>query len=126
MAAEGIKASPLGLLIHPEYGLWHGYRGAILFGADALAKSGYTRPSATGMVNHPCDDCVDKPCLSRCPVEAFGPDGLAVSACRDYLASAKGREGCMVSGCVARDACPAGRDYRYGEEQIRFHMKAFA
>ena len=30
-------ASPLGLLIHPDYGLWHGYRGALLFAATAHA-----------------------------------------------------------------------------------------
>ena len=31
MRAEGLKASPLGILIHPVYGLWHGYRGALGF-----------------------------------------------------------------------------------------------
>ncbi len=36
MAAEGLKPSPLGLLMHPEYGLWHGYRGAILFGEAGI------------------------------------------------------------------------------------------
>ncbi|MGL4406309.1 MAG: hypothetical protein ACRCT6_11145, partial [Notoacmeibacter sp.] len=29
--AERLKPSPLGLLIHPRAGLWHAYRGAILF-----------------------------------------------------------------------------------------------
>lgn len=28
--AEGLNASPLGILIHPEFGLWHAYRGAAL------------------------------------------------------------------------------------------------
>ena len=28
-------------------------------------------------------------------------------------------------GCRARDACPAGEQYRYGEAQRRFHMAAF-
>jgi len=31
MVAEALHASPLGILIHPDYGLWHGYRGALLF-----------------------------------------------------------------------------------------------
>ena len=29
MRAEGLKPSPLGVLVHPDFGLWHGYRGAI-------------------------------------------------------------------------------------------------
>jgi hypothetical protein len=33
MRAEACYPSPLGLLIHPDYGLWHGYRGALLFAA---------------------------------------------------------------------------------------------
>jgi hypothetical protein len=128
MAAEGLQPSPLGLLIHPEYGLWHGYRGAILFDdAGGLAGEGATAKSAIeAAVIHPCDTCTGRPCLSACPVEAFSPAGFAVSSCRDHLKSDKGQEGCMKSGCLARDACPVGRTYRYGAEQIRFHMAAYS
>ncbi|MEM5474159.1 ferredoxin [Hoeflea sp. AS60] len=127
MTAEGLKPSPLGLLIHPDYGLWHGYRGAILFDDVAFAGEGAAPDLAveTGML-HPCDTCTGKPCLSACPVEAFTPAGFAVSACRDYLKLDKGKQGCMKSGCLARDACPVGRNYRYGGEQIRFHMAAYS
>lgn len=127
MTAEGLKPSPLGLLIHPEFGLWHGYRGAILFDAGALEGQGAPPnvPSDAAAL-HPCDTCTGKPCLSACPVEAFSPAGLAVSACRDYLKLDKGQQGCMKSGCLARDACPVGRSYRYGAEQIRFHMAAYS
>src|SRR5579883_2337285 len=31
MRAEPVHVSPLGMLIHPEYGLWHSYRGALAF-----------------------------------------------------------------------------------------------
>ncbi|WP_412049585.1 ferredoxin [Hoeflea sp. Naph1] len=128
MAAEGLKASPLGMLIHPEFGLWHGYRGAILFGAEAAASFGVAEAERAQIrvSPHPCDSCVDKPCLLRCPVGAFTHDGLAVSTCREYLASDNGKQGCMVSGCLAREACPVGLKYRYGEVQMRFHMAAFA
>ena len=126
MIAEGLKPSPLGLLIHPEFGLWHGYRGAIMFGADVLAQSGWGEVSRNLGVNHPCDNCISKPCLTSCPVGAFTPDGLAVVACRDYLKLDMGQQGCMKSGCLARDACPVGRSYRYGAEQIRFHMTAYS
>src|SRR6201999_1900384 len=42
MRAEGLRSSPLGVLIHPEFGLWHAYRAAFLFDAlvdDAAPKS---------------------------------------------------------------------------------------
>jgi hypothetical protein len=126
MTAEGLKPSPLGLLIHPDYGLWHGYRGAILFAEGALAGQGATAEVVSGKAAlHPCDRCADKPCLSACPVEAFTPAGFAVADCRSYLKNDAGRTGCMQSGCLARDACPVGRTYRYSAEQIRFHMAAF-
>lgn len=131
MAAEGLKPSPLGMLIHPDFGLWHGYRGAILFGPEALArlKGEIAAIEETKMgpdVPHPCDACADKPCLSACPVNAFGPAGLDVLSCRAWLKTEPGRKGCRTSGCLARDACPVGRGHRYGDAQIRFHMTAYS
>ena len=32
----------------------------------------------------------------------------------------------MQSGCIARNACPVGAEYRYPVEQLRFHMDALA
>ncbi|MBU4531054.1 MAG: ferredoxin [Hoeflea sp.] len=130
-AAEGLKGSPLGMLIHPVYGLWHGYRGAILFGPEALAQLGLSAAaneagSAVGATIHPCDTCVDKPCLSACPVDAFSPNGFDVASCRAYLKTDPGRKGCMSTGCLARDACPVGRAHRYDGAQIRFHMTAYS
>jgi len=130
MAAEGLKPSPLGLLIHPCYGLWHGYRGAILLGAERSAGEGMRDGVKTGDVPvtpplHPCDECAGKPCLSACPVEAFSASGFAVADCRSHLKTEAGRNGCMQSGCLARDACPVGHEYRYSPDQIRFHMAAF-
>jgi len=122
MLAEGLRASPLGLLIHPVFGLWHGYRAAILFGEADLVKTPEPRSIIT---SYPCDACTAKPCLSACPVGAFGADGFDVTVCRAHLATDAGQKGCVVSGCLARDACPVGRDYRYEAAQIRFHMAAF-
>ena len=39
MAAEGVKPSPLGLLIHPVYGLWHGYRGALQWDKESVIET---------------------------------------------------------------------------------------
>lgn len=117
--AEDVHPSPLGLLIHPEHGLWHAYRGALLFSGnvDGLpTRSG--RPS-------PCESCAGKPCLSACPVEAFTGTSYDVAACASHL-RADTEPRCMTLGCRARDACPIGGASRYGDAQIRFHMRAFA
>ncbi len=118
MEAEGLKQSPLGMLIHPVYGLWHAWRGAILFDDVTLSQK-------VEKLSHPCDACIEKPCLSVCPVDAFSGDGYAVDRCRSHLAIPQGQP-CMGDGCLARRACPAGRDYMYVPEQMRFHMDAFA
>ncbi|MGQ2968601.1 MAG: ferredoxin [Allorhizobium sp.] len=118
MKAEGLKASPLGILIHPRYGLWHSYRGALLF------RDWDEEVEAPVAFTHPCDRCLEKPCLSSCPVDAIRPSGFDVVGCRQYLAGPVGQRGCMISGCQARSACPVGAEYRYPPEQLRFHMQA--
>jgi hypothetical protein len=118
MLAEGLRASPLGILVHPEYGLWHGYRGAIGFEERIDFPLPATRP-------HPCDHCPDKPCLTSCPANAVMLEGFDVPACRTYLAGG-GTQACMQGGCVARNACPVGTEYRYTDAQLRFHMTALS
>jgi hypothetical protein len=119
MRAEGLKASPLGILIHPRYGLWHGYRGALGF-AQALA------PAASPIHPHPCDHCPGRPCLSSCPAQAVLPSGFQITPCRAHLKTREGQAGCMPAGCCARNACPVGSDYRYSAEQLHFHMAALS
>ena len=115
--AEACRPSPLGMFIHPDYGLWHGYRGAIVLAEKLALPPGDSRPSR-------CDDCEDKPCLATCPVGAFTAKGYDVSVCAAHLATDAGTD-CMGLGCRARRACPAGREYTYAPAQAAFHMKAF-
>ncbi len=116
--AEAVFCSPLGILMHPEYGLWHGYRGALAL-ADPLQL-----PRPVQGVS-PCATCADKPCLSACPVDAFDASaGYDVPACTAHIASDAGST-CLETGCLARHACPIGRDYRYAPDQAKFHMAAF-
>lgn len=115
--AEPLYPSPLGLLIHPRYGLWHSYRGAI-----ALARElALPEPERT---QSPCDACPARPCLKACPVGAFGAAGYAVESCADWLRGA-GAKTCMQHGCLARRACPVGADFAHVPEQVRFGMRAF-
>jgi hypothetical protein len=114
--AETLERSPLGLLIHPEYGLWHAYRAALLFReAIALPKPA---PGAG-----PCSRCPDRPCLSACPAEAISERGYDVAACRAHLGSHPAAS--CWQGCIARRACPVGTTWAHAPEQAVHHMRHF-
>ena len=115
--AEPVHASPLGMLIHPEYGLWHAYRAALAFDRPIEL------PPRADLLS-PCDSCRDQPCLSACPVGAFSPAGYDVTACHTHVQAAVGAD-CLNASCRARRACPVGRAYGYEPAQARFHMTAF-
>jgi hypothetical protein len=117
MAAEGLKPSPLGVLIHPEFGLWHSYRGALGFDGELALED-------QSEFSHPCDTCLEKPCLNTCPVNAITESGFHVTYCRSHLTTEQGQGGCMKSGCLARNACPIGAELRYSDDQLQFHMEA--
>ncbi len=117
MRAEGLIASPLGILIHPQYGLWHGYRGALAFGemieSEPLkAIFRHAAPASTNPVFPPVrlerSRCQALPCSLAAPI-SLPPAGRRVH---------EGRLHC------ARDACPVGVAYRYPADQLRFHMAA--
>lgn len=109
--------SPLGLNIHPEFGLWHAFRAALCF----IDKIDFPNPATE---QSPCDTCTGKPCLTTCPVSAFNGEIYDTIACSTHLASAAGTT-CMQKGCLARLACPVGQEYYYPPDQIQFHMRHF-
>jgi hypothetical protein len=112
----GLQASPLGILIDPDHGLWTGFRAALIF------PETFDFPSQVHR-QHPCDTCSEKPCLTACPIGAFSDSGFAVNDCRDHVVSRQSPD-CLDIGCIARAACPVGIPYTAA--QIRFHMAAFA
>ncbi len=118
MRAEGLRPSPLGILMHPEYGLWHAWRGALLFDGEIPIP-------APEKAIHICDACSGKPCLNSCPVEAYSAAGFGYRACVAHVRSEAGQT-CREAGCIARNACPHGAAYRYQAEAQAFHMASFA
>lgn len=114
--ADDVYPSPLGLVIHPEHGLWHAYRGALLL-PDRIALP-QRREAAP-----PCETCRTKPCLRACPVGAFQPDGFRMDLCVDHVESDDGAA-CRRLGCLARRACPVGREWRYPDDACAYHMQA--
>ena len=115
--AEPVFPSPLGLLVHADHGLWHSYRGALAF-AERLDLP--ARPAR----EHPCESCIEKPCLNTCPVGAFTPGHYAVDRCAAHVKSLEG-EACRQDGCLARRACPVGQNLSYARQEASFYMKAF-
>jgi epoxyqueuosine reductase QueG len=104
-------------MMHPEYGLWHSYRFALL-GAE------FESDQAPPVAASPCLDCSEKPCLQRCPVGAFDESGYDVERCASYLQQTPLAE-CHALGCLARYACPVAPELRYIPAQGRFHLQAF-
>lgn len=108
-------ASPVGMLVHDRAGLFVSYRAAITLPI-------YIELPKTGAA--PCTTCVSQPCLTACPVNALSPQGYDVPACKVHLNTPVGKP-CMETGCLVRNACPAGRNYGRLAEQSAFHMAAF-
>lgn len=125
MRAEGLKPSPLGILLHPEFGPWHAYRGALLFDDARVTEELRALNQAAREPIHLCDLCVGKPCRKACPVGAHAAEDFAYQACLGHVRSPAGAM-CMTGGCLDRNACPYGAGYRYPAEQQAFHMAAFA
>jgi hypothetical protein len=116
--AEPVHPSPTGPLIHPTYGLWHAYRGAFVF------EQRLELPP-TECAQSPCDSCGDRPCLNACPVNAFDGTSYDVPACTAHMLHDPAGETCQTSGCLARHACPVGKEYTYEPSQSEFHTGAF-
>lgn len=116
MRCEPVAPSPIGPLIHPDYGLWHAYRAALVFDTEIeLPKK--------EEADNPCDACRDKPCINTCPVGALGLHRYDVPACSAHLETPGNR--CMEHSCLARMACPIGREHVYNIEMGQFHMGKF-
>ena len=109
--------SPAGMLVHDEAGLMVSYRGALHWpGQIALPAP----PAAS-----PCATCVDKPCMSACPVDALSAEtGYDVAACHGYLDTDAGQD-CMTGGCLARRACPVSQRFDRDPAQSALHMRSF-
>ncbi|MEP3045607.1 MAG: hypothetical protein ABJL55_06765 [Roseibium sp.] len=113
----GFSQSPLGVLVSEEHGPWVGFRGAFLVPDTKPSKATASRPG-------PCETCSDKPCLSGCPVSAVSlNNGYDVSKCKGYLRTTPNAD--CWSGCLARRACPFGREHKQTPENARFHMESF-
>ncbi|GIT92524.1 hypothetical protein JANAI62_29820 [Jannaschia pagri] len=110
--AAGCAQSPVGLLVHPDQGLWVSFRGALVF--EDLQPLPPRRPS-------PCPTCADRPCETACPVSALSGAGYDIPACHGHLDDPATT--CMTLGCAVRRQCPASPNRP--QAQSAHHMAAF-
>ena len=122
--AEPLSQSPLGLMIHPQYGLWHSYRFGLLIPADGLTLATDAGEKRGPDTQSSCESCETQPCLQSCPVAAFDINGYDVDGCAAYLKQ-NPEAACHVEGCLSRLACPVEESFRYDAEQHCFHLRAF-
>ena len=115
VASGRAHRSPLGMLVHPDTGLFLSFRGAL-----ALPFACAVPPRCS----HPCNSCATKPCLTTCPVGAFATGSYDVPLCRTHLRAPEGFD-CMSKGCAARRACPYGKSYGRIDAHSAFHMSYF-
>lgn len=108
--------SPLGMAIHDTYGLWFALRAAFLFDEELGLEA--------ARAVSPCDSCLDKPCLSTCPVDAFRGGAYDHATCRNHVSMRP--NDCSDTGCLARRACPVGREMIYEPAHAAYHMRSFA
>ncbi|MGV6812800.1 MAG: ferredoxin [Brevirhabdus sp.] len=106
--------SPVSLLVHETAGLMVSFRGALAlpFGLDLPVG------------RRPCDTCNGQPCLTSCPVDAFGGEGYDTKSCHEFLDLPEGQP-CMTGGCRARRSCPVGLADQQPIEQSQLHMNSF-
>lgn len=96
--------SPSHLSIHPQYGPWIALRAVVVVDVEGP-------PLAPLELSRPCRGC-SAPCvpaLNRALSVSTTPISAASIAehAHDWIA--------------VRDACPVGRDFRYGQEQLTYH-----
>lgn len=110
---EGAVSSPVAMMASAGRGLWVSFRGALAF-----AQSIPVPQPATG----PCTPC-PAPCKTACPVNAFSTGTYDTAKCVAHVRSDAGAA--CRTGCLVRQACPAGAGLAMPGAQRSFHMAAF-
>ena len=118
-------ASPLGMGIHQQYGLWSAYRALwwldITLDDDAELAPPSLKSSRSNRISTLCAECETQDCVSACPTEAIDFSGTPdLERCADYRL--KDASQCE-STCLARMACPYAAEHRYTEPQMRYHYE---
>ena len=103
--------SPMRIGINTRWGSWFAYRVIVL----SNTRLETTEPVCS---QSPCDNCIDKVCISACPSGALDEGDFKLDQCISYRK--KPVSPCALT-CPARTSCPIGSEHRYYKEQLSFH-----
>lgn len=103
-----VGMAPCRLTIHRRLGLWFGLRAVLVF-----ALEGPDQPLDAGPF--PCASCTERPCL---PMLDFALGRCSSGAPPPSMMGVRGNWGPWLA---MRDACPHGREHRYGDGQVAYH-----
>ena len=120
-----LSQSPLGMLVSTRFGLLFGIRAWVEGDRERVERLAVSLGWRPGSPNHsPCEACADKPCLTHCPVGAFGAQGYDYPKCQVELHRQMSEIDalCWRGGCAARVACPLSTPYT--AKQAAFHHRA--
>ena len=102
--------SLLGLVIHSEYGLWVSMR-AVLLSTEVFEST------KSNTMQSPCEQCIEKPCISACPAGAVTLSGWSVQRCATF----HGESTLCATQCHSRQVCPVGVLHRHSDLQHTYH-----
>ena len=106
--------SLLGVVIHPTFGPWIAFRGALIIDRD-LDEPG----EAIGF--DPCPGCTARSCIDACPTGAVAyPGGWDIPRCLAYRVESEPE---CASRCHARVECVIGREHRYPDDELEYHQR---
>ncbi|MBV1910562.1 MAG: hypothetical protein KUG78_14770 [Kangiellaceae bacterium] len=105
--------SPLKVGINQHWGTWSAYRIAM------LANSQFS-VTVQQQATSPCISCQQKACISACPAQALEEKQFDLTACINYR---KSDHSSCKDRCLARMACPIGKEHQYSVEQINYHYR---
>lgn len=105
--------SILGVLVHPTFGPWIAFRGAMLIDAELDAPG-----DALGF--DPCPSCTVRSCIPACPVGAVSfPQGWDIPKCLEHRVEV---EPDCAPRCHARAGCVLGPEHRYPDDELAYHQ----
>ncbi len=119
MAGLGTVSPVLGMLLHPDFGLWVNFRAAVLIAGSPF---GTDWPRAVPTTFQPCATCA-RPCVEACPANVYDPSGdIHLEQCAQHR-----HTGGCADGCDVLRACPVGAEHRHnGGEAAICHEHSLA
>ena len=101
-------AAPFMVGIDPQWGSWFAYRALIVAASDFPLSAPQTHA-------HPCAACSVPVCRTACPAAAL-QSSFDLAACTDFRLQPASP---CATNCLARRACPLGRQHAYDESQMQ-------